>query len=80
MEEIPVGKVAVIGMRELHEEGANAAFAAAVEAGTDTDHAMLDFLTTAIRRQNEIGVFGIGLPAFLYKQRGMRLEFEKQQD
>lgn len=80
MEEIPVGKVAVIGMRKLHEEDADAAFAAAVEAGKHTDHAMLDFLTTAIRRQNEIGVFDIGLPAFLYKQRGIRLELEKRQD
>ena len=79
MEEIPVGKLAVIGMRALHEEDANHVFAAAVDAGKHTDQAMLDFLTTAIRRQNEIGAFGIGMPAFLYKQKGIRLEEKQRQ-
>ncbi|MBV7547417.1 hypothetical protein KW849_14090 [Pseudomonas sp. PDM26] len=80
MEEIPEGKVAVIGMRDNHEEDANAAFAAAVEAGQRTDLAMHEFITTAIRNQNEIGVFKIGLPAFRYEHRGIRLELQARND
>lgn len=80
MEEIPEGKVAVIGMRDLHEDDADAAFAAAVEAGQRTDLAMHEFITKAIRNQNDIGVFGIGLPAFLYAHRGIRLELKARND
>jgi len=80
MEEIPVGKVAVIGMRKLHEDDANVAFAAAVEAGQRTDLAMHEFMITAIRNQNDIGVFSIGLPAFLYEHRGVRLELKTRND
>lgn len=80
MEEIPEGKVAVIGMRDFHEDDANAAFAAAVEAGQRTDLAMHEFITTAIRNQNDIGAFGIGLPAFQYEHRGIRLELKARND
>lgn len=80
MEEIPQGKVAVIGMRALHEEGANTAFAEAVAQGKRTAETMYEFLITAIRKQNEIGVLEIGLPAFMYKQRGIRIELEKRSD
>lgn len=80
MEEIPEGKVAVIGMRDIHEDDANAAFAAAVETGQRTDLAMHEFITTAIRDQNDIGVFGIGLPAFRYEHRGIRLELKARND
>ncbi|WP_312272169.1 hypothetical protein [Pseudomonas sp.] len=76
MEEIPEGKVAVIGMRDFHEDDANAAFAAAVESGQRTDLAMYDYIIKAIRNQNDIGVFGIGLPAFRYEHRGVRLELK----
>lgn len=80
MEEILEGKVAVIGKRDFHEADANAAFAAAVEAGQRTDLAMHEFITTAIRNQNEIGNFDIGLPAFRYEHRGIRLELKARND
>ncbi|MCO6061859.1 hypothetical protein NG726_35115, partial [Pseudomonas sp. MOB-449] len=70
----------VIGMRQLHEQDANAAFQAAVQAKKRTAEAMFEFLNDAIRNQNGIGVFEIGFPSFLYKQMGIRLEFEKRQD
>ena len=74
MEEIPEGKVAVIGMRILHEQDANDAFADAVVNGRSTGPALFDYLATAIKAQNNIGVFEIGFPAFHYKQEGIRLE------
>lgn len=74
MEEIPEGKVAVIGLRNLHEQGANDAFADAVANGRSTGPALFDFLANAIKAQNEIGVFEIGFPAFHYKVEGIRLE------
>lgn len=80
MIEIPVGKVAVIGMRDFFGDDANKAFAAAIDAGQRTDTAMHDFVTNAIRDQNAIGAFGIGLPAFLYEHQGMRVEQKKRQD
>lgn len=80
MEEIPEGQVAVIGMRQLHEHDANAAFQAAIQAGKNTAEALFDFLNDAIRNQNGIGVFEIGFPSFLYKQMGIRLELEKRRD
>lgn len=76
MEEIPQGRVAVIGMRALHEEDANTVFADAVAQGKRTDKSMYEFLITAIREQNSIGVLDIGLPAFMYKQKGIRLELK----
>lgn len=79
MQEIPMGKVAVIGMRQLHEHDANNAFQDAVNNGKRTAQAMFDFLVTAIKNQNSIGVSEIGLPAFLYKQMGIRLELEKRE-
>lgn len=80
MMEIPEGKVAVIGMRDFFEVGANEAFAAAMDAGQRTDSAMHEFVTNAIRDQNAIGAFGIGLPAFLYEHQGIRVEQKKRQD
>jgi hypothetical protein len=80
MEEVPMGKVAVIGMKDLHEQKANEAFAAAVKNSERTDTAILDFLTTSIQDQNDIGVFDIGFPAFLYKLTGIRLEREERKD
>lgn len=64
---IPEGKAAVIGMRDFFEDGASDAFASAIDAGKRTDTAMHEFVTNAIRDQNAIGAFGIGLPAFLYE-------------
>lgn len=74
MEEIPEGKVAVIGMRKLHEQDANDAFANAVATGRSTGPALYDYLASAITSQNGIGVFEIGFPAFHYKLEGIRLE------
>jgi len=74
MEEIPEGKVAVIGLRKFHEQEANDAFAEAVANGRSTGPALFDFLAKAIKAQNEIGVFEIGFPAFHYKVEGIRLE------
>lgn len=78
MEEIPQGRVAVIGMRAFHEEDANTAFAEAVALGKRTAETMYEFLIAAIQAQNEIGVQDIGMPAFMYKQRGIRLELESR--
>lgn len=80
MVEIPEGKVAVIGMRDFFGDDANKAFAAAIDAGQRTDTAMHDFVANAIRDQNAIGAFGIGLPAFLYEHQGMRVEQKRRQD
>ncbi|ERT17037.1 hypothetical protein [Pseudomonas aeruginosa] len=80
MVEIPEGKVAVIGMRKFFGDDASKAFAAAIEAGQRTDTAMHEFVTTAIRDQNAIGAFGIGLPAFLYEHQGMRVDQKKRND
>ena len=80
MEDIPEGKVAVIGMRKLHEQDANDAFADAVANGRSTGPALFDYLATAIKAQNDIGVFEIGFPAFHYKQEGIRLEHLKRRE
>lgn len=80
MDEIPEGKVAVIGMRDFHEDDANAAFSVAINAGQRTDLAMHEFITTAIQNQNDIGAFGIGLPAFLYEHHGVRLKLKARND
>jgi len=73
MKEIPEGKVAVIGMRKLHEQDANDTFAKAVAEGMTTAPVMFDFLVNAITAQNEIGVFDIGFPAFHYMLEQSRL-------
>lgn len=73
MKEIPEGKVAVIGMRKLHEQDANDTFAKAVAEGMTTAPVMFDFLVNAITAQNEIGVFEIGFPAFQYTLEQSRL-------
>ncbi len=80
MEEIPEGKVAVIGMRKLHEQDANDAFADALASRRSTGPALFDYLASAIKAQNEIGVFEIGFPAFHYRQEGIRLELVKRQE
>lgn len=74
MEEVPEGQVAVIGMRKLHEEDSNEAYAKDLKEGKNTGVSMFDFLANAITDQNEIGVFEIGFPAFHYKLEGNRLE------
>jgi len=56
MEIIPQDRVAVIGMRALHEEDANTAFAETVSLGKLTAETMYEFLIAAIQAQNEIGV------------------------
>lgn len=80
MDEVPKGKVAVIGMRILHEQDANDAFADAVATGRSTGPALYDYLACAIKAQNDIGVFEIGFPAFHYKQEGIRLELLKRRE
>jgi hypothetical protein len=80
VEEIPQGRVAVIGMRMLHEEDANSAFAEAIAQGKRTAESMYEFLIAAIREQNSIGVLEIGMPAFMYHQRGIRLELKRRSD
>jgi hypothetical protein len=79
MDEVPMGKVAVIGMKDV-EQKANEVFADAVKNSERTDTAILDFLKTSIQDQNDIGIFGIGFPAFLYKLTGIRLEREERKD
>lgn len=80
MEEIPQGKVAVIGMRNLHEQAANDAYVAAMESGVSTEKALYDYLVSAIKAQNEIGIFEIGFPAFHYRLEGIRLEHQSRRE
>jgi hypothetical protein len=80
MKEILEGQVAVIGMRKLHEQDANDAFAKAVADGKTTAPVMFDFLANAIKAQNEIGVFDIGFPAFHYTLEQSRLSKPKRRE
>lgn len=71
--EIPKSKVAVIGLRDLHADDANAYFNNAVKKGNNTEDEMHRFVAQAIDSQNKIGVFSIGKPCVLYKYDGKHL-------
>jgi hypothetical protein len=76
--EVPQGKVAVIGLRNLYAEQANSAFESAIKNGKNTAKEMHHFVARAIESQNEIGVFSIGKPCVLYKYKGKHVEQEKR--
>lgn len=80
MVEIPMGSVAVIGMRGLFEDEAKTAFTSALNNGRRTDDAMHEFLTESISSQNELQINDIGFPAFLYQQRGTHLDLAGRKD
>ena len=77
-QEILQGKVAVIGLRKIHEREANSDFESAIRSGRDTAEAMHLFVARAIKSQNDIGVFSVCKPCNLYLYDGGHLRKESR--
>lgn len=77
MEYIPKGRVAVIGLKDLHEKDAMKNFKSAIKNGKNTALKMHEFVMEAIENQNAIGVFSIGKPCGLYKYDGRHVKLEQ---
>ena len=67
-------EVAVIGQKAQHSDDARICYRSAIQTGAETGRAMLDYVSSAVRDANQIGVFGIGFPTFLYELVGVRLD------
>lgn len=73
---VPLGELAIIGLREEYSEQAKACFEQAIESGKNTAIEMHRFVANMITSKNEIGIFSIGKPCGLYKYDGGKLETE----
>lgn len=74
MTNVPVGELAIIGLREECSDEAKLCFERAIEGGNNTAAEMHRFVAQKIASKNEIGIFSIGKPCGLYKYDGGKLE------
>ena len=72
--EIPIGKVAVIGLKQRYACKALSHFSNAINNGKDTAKEMHDFLAKVIDTENSKGSNSIGKPCVLYTFKGNSLE------